>query len=111
MIKVSTRELSGASLDYAVAICKGEEVLDVDRWLRSRNLFAPWLYQCLPLWHLFAEVERFSVIYRKLSEDWEAVGGPYSVIASKPGLAVLRLYCLQKAGEEVEVPPALVGLK
>jgi hypothetical protein len=114
-MKLKTSELTGAALDWAVALIEfpSPDYEDDDRLVYVHGddefHFAPstdWA-QGGPI------IEREGINLRALSgalweaETWSAEGGQYLLDGPTPLIAAMRCYVASQLGDEVEVPDEL----
>jgi hypothetical protein len=111
-MKIKTSELTGATLDLAVAIAARYTTSDLDLLfdIKSYDQFNPtrdWA-QGGPI----IERERISVIsdFHEIEEGWLAESYEDSIqqFGPTPLIAALRCYVASKLGDEVEVPEELL---
>ena len=107
-MKISTSELIGPALDWAVAKCEGEtEAVQFSPLASSKHYFAPsrkWS-QGGPL------IEREKIDLDFYAKDCEASirGEKFTVITGPtPLIAAMRAYVTINLGDEVEVPDDLL---
>ena len=97
-------ELSGAALDWAVAIC--EELISIN----TEHLFKPWYllenYTPSTDWAQAGPIiEREMISIEWTGEDWMAyIWHDEEFFAPGPLVAAMRCYVAHKLGDEVEVP-------
>jgi hypothetical protein len=120
---MKTSELTGAALDWAVALTEGwtegkrQEGKREDLWLeRKWRTMNPKHYHPSTQWAVggpIIERENIDIIHActlGLSSGWEATidGGATYHEGPTPLIAAMRSYVASKLGEEVEVPKELL---
>ena len=119
-MRVKTSELLGASLDWAVAKCEGDEiVLDLDGSWDSRTIshqhYSKKLkfnnYRPSESWAQGGQIiEREGIQIQKHLSGWIAlpIGAAFSEEEYQEGetplIAAMRCYVANKLGEEVDIP-------
>jgi len=102
VMKVKTRELVGAQLDWAAAKAQG-----VIESTESTTLY----YRPSTVWsHGGTIIEREGMTVRRYTDAlWDASIGSLDYVADGPTplVAAIRCFVLSKLGEEVEVPDSL----
>jgi hypothetical protein len=112
-MKVKTNELSGAALDWAVAVALGHKdiITDFGVYIRIRTqpagalTFSPTVdwSQGGPI------IEREQIaIYLSDHKEWTGVDGGNSGTGPTPLIAAMRCYVASKLGDEVEVSDELL---
>jgi hypothetical protein len=107
-MKIKTADLTGAALDWAVALCEGmvepfTKNVEHDHWVPSIN----WA-QGGPI------IEREGICLVKQdvpADNWWAFGkqcGP-DAFGPTPLIAAMRCFVASRLGDEVEVPDELLG--
>jgi hypothetical protein len=106
---MKTAELTGAALDWAVAIAEGNFFWDDDRLCHVTEHgqdFEPstdWA-QGGPI------IEREGIaLYLYGDAEWNAHAGRKESIGPTPLIAAMRCYVASKLGDEVEIPTELKG--
>lgn len=113
-MKIKTKELTGAVLDWAVAKAKGEEHIFWLDWAKEAGA----CYSPSGFWvHGGSIIEREKIQILPRSADWVAVRfGPGKAITgttpliatgTTPLIAACRCYVASKLGDEVDVPEGL----
>ena len=123
--KVQTAELTGAALDWAVAVCKNLEIHppQKDMKIAVRNVeWEPWwVFTPTSNWAQGGPIiERGEIGIKRRSpcmkgEEWEAspsitakgAGGRWGV-GPTPLVAAMRCYVISKMGEAIDLPNELL---
>lgn len=117
-MKIKTSELTGAALDWAVRLSRGDAVsLDEDQWVCVNGIADMPLAAYTPStdWAQggpIIERERITVTYNDNDDVWEAfyesgMNDDYER-GSTPLIAAMRCYVASKLGDEVDVPEELL---
>lgn len=107
---MKTSELTGAALDWAVAMCEGVEAHIVDGelvWRDELRYSTDWA-KGGPI------IEREGIaIDRMIGPTWAAYFPPYNAVDrkldEKPLIAAMRCYVASKLGESVNIPQELTA--
>jgi len=107
-MKIKTNELTGAALDWAVAKCEGECLVDGALFTKDPDdeqvLYTPstdWS-QGGPI------IEREHIELEWSGQDWTAVTrADEEFFGFTPLVAAMRCYVASKLGDEVEIPEEL----
>jgi hypothetical protein len=112
-MKIKTSELTGAALNWAVALCEGwqpERVSD-DRgeywwFFKDSRGMNPKHYHPSSHWGIGgAIIEREGIsLYLYGDSEWDAHIGGKEYLATTPLVAAMRCYVASKLGDEVEIP-------
>jgi hypothetical protein len=119
---MKTSELTGAALDWAVAIVKDMRIEVRPKSACGRPLYVlaaeqgrePWLWYPSTNWAQggpIIEREKIGLFFdRACGNRWRAnhITAPYQ-IAKTPLVAAMRCYVASKLGDDVEIPKELVG--
>lgn len=117
-MKTKTVELTGAALDWAVAVCENVEIDEKCHpiWFEQGGLNAPRVkYTPSTNWSQGGPIiERERIVLREfcpIREDWEAEIRIHHINAfgGAPLIAAMRCYVASKLGDEVEVPNELLS--
>ena len=102
-MKLKTRDLTGAALDWAVAKCEGKE----KTW--GKSPFIPYGYHMgyrySENWMhagIIIQRERINLYY--LHDMWRATAPTDEMSGETPLVAAMRCYVASKLGREVEIP-------
>lgn len=116
-MKIKTNELTGAALDWAVAVCENVEVDEKHTpiWFEADGLHAERVkYTPSENWTQggpIIERENISLAAPDaLHEHWTALKGfvAYKHDGNAPLIAAMRCYVASKLGDEVEIPNELL---
>lgn len=110
-MKTKTSELTGAALNWAVAKCEGEALVDGCLFTKDpdaeQTLYTPstdWT-QGGPI----IEQGRICVVYRHFSNIWLAYDDKLTEgWGDTPLIAAMRCFVASRLGDEVEIPEGLV---
>ena len=104
-MKIKTSELTGAALDWAVAMCEETS----DNFLLANNYGGEHFYRYSMNW-----LSGGPIIEREIArledlgdEGWEASGYGHTTTGPTPLIAAMRCYVASKLGDEVEIPKEL----
>lgn len=122
-MKIKTSELTGAALDWAVAIAAKmtAEIQPAGKCgrplyvLAAEQGYTPWIWNPSESWHQggpIIERERISirqwtnvpVVHSYMPQD----DAPWSEDGTSPLIAAMRCYVVSKLGDEVDVPEELI---
>ena len=123
-MKIKTKDLTGAALDWAVAISKGipAEELYIQKW---GSRMPPSIYRrcrdadgSLGPDLLFSRkweaggpiIDREGISIYRMTSDWSAAYNPSGAAQDGPTplIAAMRCYVASKLGDEVDVPEKLI---
>jgi len=109
---MKTAELTGASLDWAVANCEGFDYLNHQNLARITTSAHAWHPSCN--WSQggpIIELEGISIECHLEGTQWFATNywGEYESSGPTALVAAMRCYVASKLGETVEVPSELTG--
>jgi hypothetical protein len=100
---MKTSELSGAALDWAVAMIEGYTLNPATRssaWIAYSTDWA----QGGPI------IEREEIaIFLEYPKEWGATDGNYSKGGDTPLVAAMRCYVASKMGDTIDIPKELTG--
>jgi len=104
-MKIKTSELKGVALDWAVAMCAGEEVSLIKGQLETRWTDDGWKpstdwSQGGPI------IEREGMSIGMVNEHWQAHLSEFHLFIEGPTplIAAMRCFVASKLGDEVDVP-------
>lgn len=107
-MKIKTKDLTGAALDWAVAKCEGTLPASYDDWRQTWPRYSTDWAQGGPI----IERERISIrqwtnvpiVHAYMPQD----DAPWASDGTSPLIAAMRCYVTSKLGDEVDVPKELM---
>lgn len=114
-MKIKTKDLIGATLDWAVAKCEGY-IDDWNSWLHEatvKDVAESGSYHPSADWSIggpILEREKLHVTWSPIWEEWVALiptNAALGITGPTPLVAAMRAYATSKLGDEVEIPEEL----